>query len=35
MLRRLAEDYDEVAEAIEAGATEIGHAELLLSISLG
>jgi len=30
MLRRLAKDYDEVAEDIEAGATKIGHAELLL-----
>jgi len=29
MLRRLAKDYDEVAEDIEAGATKIGHAELL------
>jgi hypothetical protein len=30
MLRLLAKDYDKVAEDIEAGATEIGHAELLL-----
>jgi hypothetical protein len=29
LLRRLAEDYDEVAEDIEAGATEPRHAELL------
>ena len=29
-LRRLAEDYDEVAEDLEAGASEIRHAELLL-----
>jgi hypothetical protein len=30
MLRLLAKDYDKVAEDIEAGATDIGHAELLL-----
>jgi hypothetical protein len=29
LLRRLARDYDEVAEDIETGATEIRHAELL------
>jgi hypothetical protein len=29
MLRGLAKDYDEVAEDIETGATEIRHAELL------
>ena len=29
LLRRLAKDYDEVAENIETGAIEIRHAELL------
>ena len=29
MLRGLAKDYDEVADDIENGATEIRHAELL------
>ena len=29
MLRRLARDFDETAEAIEAGATEMRHPELL------
>jgi hypothetical protein len=29
MLRCMAKDYDEVAEDIETGATEIRHAELL------
>ena len=29
MLRRLAEDFDETAEDIEAGATEMRHPELL------
>jgi hypothetical protein len=29
MLRCIAKDYDEVAEDIETGATEIRHAELL------
>jgi hypothetical protein len=29
LLRRLAKDYDEVAEDIEMGATEVRHAELL------
>jgi hypothetical protein len=30
MLRRLAQDFDEIAEDIEAGATEMPHPELLL-----
>jgi hypothetical protein len=29
LLRRLAKDYDEVADDIEMGATDIRHAELL------
>jgi len=29
LLRRLAQDYDEVAHDIETGANEIRHAELL------
>jgi hypothetical protein len=30
MLRRLAQQYEEVAEDIEAGAAEVRHPELLL-----
>jgi hypothetical protein len=30
MLRRLAQDFDETAEDIEAGATEMRHPEILL-----
>jgi hypothetical protein len=29
LLRHVARDYDEVAEDLEAGATEIRHAELI------
>jgi hypothetical protein len=29
LLRRVAQDYEEIAEDLEAGATEIRHAELL------
>jgi hypothetical protein len=35
MLRHLAQHFDETAEAIEAGATEMRHPELLPRQSLG